>query len=477
MEYILEGHSRENAVHDMLICLLPEEEHTRADCPSSQDWCRVSLEASLAVARVVRGGACTTGSCPFEAAADAEESKRQVSYAIKTALYHALLPHLDEAPAWGSLTGVKPAKPARLALAEGMGEAGAARWLEQRYFTAPSRAVLCVRAAQAALEAEGQMRPKEVQLYVGIPFCPAKCAYCSFVSNGTRKSGHLIEPYLKALHSEIFAAGEPISRNGLNIGSLYIGGGTPTILSSVQLDDLLSGLKASFDLKPCREITVEAGRPETIDAAKLEVMARHKVGRISINPQSMDDNVLAGVGRLHTAKDIEDIYHLARQTADFIINMDIIAGLPGDTDRGLIDSVSRVAALGPENITIHCLARKKGAPLRFGRHGKLKAETLDACYDILHHGGWQPYYLYRQKYIAGGLENVGFAKPGTASYYNICMMEELGDVLALGSGGVTKLCAGGGGRIERLSNPKYPREYIEGAARISDKKRSLAFFE
>ena len=218
---------------------------------------------------------------------------------------------------------------------------------------------------------------------------------------------------------------------------------------------------------------MEAGRPETITEEKLRIMAAHKVSRISINPQTMNDKVLEGVGRRHTAEDIVRCYEMARGVSDFIINMDLIAGLPGDNDDSLIDSVRRVAALDPDNITIHCLARKRGARLYFGPTGELPSETLDACYAILNDLGYEPYYLYRQKYMAGGLENVGFCKKGTASHYNICMMEELSDVIALGSGGVSKLCSQGGRKVNRVVNPKFPKEYIERIETIVKGKEDL----
>ena len=221
------------------------------------------------------------------------------------------------------------------------------------------------------------------------------------------------------------------------------------------------------------EFTVEAGRPETITQEKLQVLAGHGVGRISINPQSMHDEVLREVGRLHTVEQVVQTYELARRTGDFQINMDLIAGLPGDTEEGFLESVEKLIRLEPENITIHCLARKKGSPLRFGKQGQLPAALLDEAYRRLEQAGYEPYYLYRQKYIAGNLENVGFAKKGTICRYNICMMEELCPVVALGASGVTKLCADGGRCVSRIANPKYPKEYIEQGEAIAQGKRAL----
>ena len=461
----------------MLISLLPDEENILCDTREEADCLSLLREEAgmlIAEAQVTLGGKPTCETCIRPAPeADTEEHKRVRTYAVKTALYKALLPHLERKPVWGSLTGVKPAKPVRLALNEGMKPGEVLDWLEQQYDVSESRRKLCLATAVAAWKTEKSLLPRATQLYIGIPFCPAKCSYCSFVSNDMAHFGHLIAPYVEALLREVEAAGEMVRRAGIPIGSIYIGGGTPTTLNEEQLERLLCAVDAAFDRTHCREYTVEAGRPETITRRKLELLKEHGVGRISINPQTMDDAVLAGVGRRHTAQDIRDCFAMARQVGDFLINMDLIAGLPGDTEAGLFESLQQVTALDPAHVTIHCLARKKGARLRFGPTGDLDPAALDKCYAHLAERNYGPYYLYRQKYIAGGLENVGFCRPGTASHYNICMMEELSDVIALGSGGVTKLCAEGGRKIFRLANHKYPKEYIENIDEILRKKREL----
>lgn len=478
MNYCLQGHDRDNGVQEMLISLLPDEPHDRVE-ELSGDGCRsIAWEKDgflCARAEILRGvrRSQAQASVPIPAETDGEEYKRALTYTVKTAVYQALLPMLEQKPAWGSMTGVKPAKPARLAIREGMDPAALEQYLRAHYDVSENRARLCRRAAEYAIRAEDSLLPGETQLYLGIPFCPAKCSYCSFVSNDMARWGFMIQPYLEALLQEVEAGGALLRQHGLPLGSVYIGGGTPTTLDAAQLDTLLAAIRRAFDLSRCREFTVEAGRPETISEEKLRVLQRHGVTRISINPQTMNDRVLQGVGRRHTARDIEECYRMARQMGDFLINMDLIAGLPGDDDASLLESVRRVAALRPDNVTIHCLARKRGARLYFGPTGQLPAETLDACYAHLTALGYEPYYLYRQKYMAGGLENVGFCLPGTASHYNICMMEELSDVLALGSGGVSKLCSENGRRVCRVANPKYPKEYIERIGAIAAEKRRL----
>ena len=474
MRFYLIGHDRVNPVLQLLICLFPDEEHVRGgddEAPFGEfvvSELRRSADGLTAAARDYRGDvreiACPAGLDPDAPA---------VSEYLRRALYLLLAERLDRAPEWGMLTGVKPAKLVRNMMEQGLDAAGAEKRLREAYSVSPRRSRLAVEAGLVSARYRDAMQPRDIDLYIGIPFCPAKCAYCSFVSNDVRRWGHMVEPYVAALLTEVEGMGQVLAQHGRQIRSIYIGGGTPSILSASQLERLLDAVCRHFDRRMLTEFTLEAGRPETITAEKLRIASQYGVGRISINPQTMNEAVLRGVGRLHTARDIVDCYHMARETADFQINMDLIAGLPGDDDESLTDSVTQVLALEPDNITLHCMARKRGAPLRFGATGELAAETVDGCHDMITAAGYAPYYLYRQKYIAGGLENVGFARPGTECRYNVVMMEEIGDVAALGSGGVTKLVYDDG-RIERITNPKYPTEYIDGPEKIRENLSKLA---
>lgn len=468
MRYCLKGHDRVTAVQEILISLLPDEEHLPGD---HGDLLVSDGVAADGMARcytaVRRGGVQHTAECSERYTGGEVERRRALTHVVKQSAYRALLPFLSEKPAWGAMTGVKPAKPVRLALQAGLPFEQADGFLHERYDVEPRRSSMAAQCAWESFKCLEKLSCKEVQLYVGIPFCPAKCRYCSFVSNDVTRFGHLIEPFLAVLHDEIAAAGRAMAQAGVRVGSLYMGGGTPTTLSAAQLDSLLAAIHSAFDLSACREMTVEAGRPETISREKLDACRHWGVGRVSVNPQTMQDDVLRGVGRFHTAEDIRNAYRLVRASGEFCVNMDLIAGLPGDDDRGLLESVRQVADLQPENITLHCLALKKGAPLRFGPRGVLERRVVDRCHDLLAERGYRPYYLYRQKYIAGGLENVGFCRGDTASFYNVCMMEELGSVVALGGGGVTKLCDRTGRNVRRLSNPKYPTEYIAGREQIT----------
>lgn len=477
MQIIIERYpSLETALHETLVCLLPEERHGVGADYGQQGVLRCSLTEDTAsftaCVQAQREGQMQNASFRVEKEGDSPiERKRAATRAAKTAVYRAVLGFLPEPPPWGAMSGVKPAKPLRQAFPQGFTDEEADRLLAERFDIAPSRRRLTIQCARQAMACETALAPNQGALYIGIPFCPSKCVYCSFVSSSTAQSGPLIQPYLEALLGEIRGAGQGLTQSGFTLDSLYIGGGTPTILSAAQLDRLLSA--AEQHLPRPLELTVEAGRPDTITQEKLEMLAAHGVGRISVNPQSMQDQVLAQASRPHTADQIVDCYRLVRRTGDFAVNMDLIAGLPGDTEQGFLDSVDQLIALEPENITIHCLARKKGSPLRFGKQGQLPAALLDEAYGKLERAGYAPYYLYRQKYIAGNLENVGFSKPGQICRYNICMMEELCPVVALGAGGVTKLCADGGRSITRLTNPKYPKEYIDHAQTIAQGKAAL----
>ena len=401
-----------------------------------------------------------------------------VQHALKLAFYKAGTALLGVQPPWGALTGVRPVKLPTRSLLAGATPKQAQRELEKEYFVSRPRAKLAVDCAQASVEVWRSLRPREVSLYTGIPFCPTRCAYCSFVSAGVGRTLELVEPYLEGLLREVEETGRVLREAGLTVRSFYMGGGTPTTLSAEQLDRLLSGCEEHLPLESCAEYTVEAGRPDTITREKLEVLAQHGIGRISINPQTLEDHVLAAIGRKHSAGDIASAYELARSVGFGCINMDLIAGLPQDTFEGFRRSLEGVLDMAPENVTVHTLALKKGSALmETGGQlpsGEEVARMLDWSREILATEGYIPYYLYRQKYMSGALENVGWAKPGTESLYNIVMMEELHTVISLGAGGVTKLT--GGGKILRLTNPKYPQDYLSGLDKVLGQKAEIKDF-
>ena len=407
-----------------------------------------------------------------------EEVYHTVQHALKLAFYKAGTALLGVNPPWGALTGVRPVKLPTRALLAGSTPKQAQKELEKEYFVSPDRAKLAVDCAQASVAAQRSLKEGEVSLYVGIPFCPTRCAYCSFVSADVGRTLKLVEPYVEGLLREVAETGRVLREAGLTIRSFYMGGGTPTTLSAGQMDRLLTQCEECLPLEGCTEYTVEAGRPDTITREKLAVLKAHRIGRISVNPQTLEDHVLEAIGRKHSAGDIREACGLARDVGFDCINMDLIAGLPRDTFDGFRRSLEGVLAMEPENVTVHTLALKKGSTL-MERGGALPggeevARMLDWSRELLTTKGYIPYYLYRQKYMSGSLENVGWAKPGAESLYNIVMMEELHTVVSLGAGGVSKLI--GGGKILRLANPKFPHDYLAGLDKVLAQKQEIAAF-
>ena len=440
-------------------------------------------DRTAVTARVTRPEGTAQGETQVESRLLDEAPERvyhTLQHALKMAFYQAGTEILGQEPPWGALTGVRPVKlPTRCMLAGGTPEQAQAE-LEGEYRVSPLRAKLAVDCAQASLAVDREVREDQVSLYIGIPFCPTRCAYCSFVSADVGRTLKLVEPYLEAVLEEVEYTGRVLRESGLSIHSLYVGGGTPTTLSARQLERLFSSARAHLPLETCVEYTVEAGRPDTITREKLEVLRDQGVERISINPQTLEDEVLAAIGRKHSAQDILDAYALAREVGFDSINMDLIAGLPRDSFEGFRRSMEGVLALRPENVTVHTLALKKGSRLMEEGGalpgGEETARMLDFSRDTLREAGFLPYYLYRQKYMSGSLENVGWCLPGKESVYNIIMMEELQTVVSIGGGGVTKLVDRKNGRIVRLPNPKYPHDYLSSRDKILAQKDEIAAF-
>ena len=475
MDIILRGHDYKYAVEQMLLTLYPEERPVYPGSPSGDDCVSVTLRRSgrfvTASCRLVREGRTAFGRAQFACgrARERTDEMRLEQRIVKLAFYRAALAHGHEKPVWGSLTGVRPAKFfANLVERDGLSPAGAERSLVRDHGVDPDRAALCARAAAAARRVRDLLAPEDVCLYIGIPYCPTRCDYCSFVSVDAPRLLKTIPDYLNALEREMAAAAKAVEDSGRRVVSVYIGGGTPTTLSAAQLAGLIARTREYFDLSACREFTVEAGRPDTVTAEKLAALAAGGVDRVSVNPQTMSDAILAAIGRRHTVQQVLDAVTLVRRGGDFTLNMDLIAGLPGDTPESFGDTLSAVLALDPENVTVHTLALKKGS--RFLTEGAALPDgdavgkMLDAARKRLTAAGYGPYYLYRQKFMSGSFENVGWTKPGHENLYNICIMEELCPIIAMGAGGSTKLTAPGGA-LKRLMAPKYPKEYME---RIED---------
>ena len=486
MRLYFSGHDCRYAAEQSLLMLFPGEKPEYPEGSPSGERCelRVSRGAKYTVctALLVRSGAAFRGRAQAENPDPADEYALRgcENRLVKLAFYRAALASGLPKPEWGSLSGVRPAKLMDAYLREGLSPRAAKGRFMREYFVSGSRAQLCLDAALAAQEAARSLDERDVCLYVGIPFCPTRCAYCSFVSQSVEKSMKLMEPFLDALLLDIRATAAETRRAGLRPVALYMGGGTPTTLSAAQLDRLCAALEREFDLSALREYTVEAGRPDTITAEKLRVLRAHGVVRVSVNPQTMSDSVLEAIGRRHTAQDIVDALALVRECGGFEVNMDLIAGLPTDTAGGFSRTLDTVLSLAPENVTVHTLSLKRGSGLTLaGRPlpeaGEVRA-MLDEAMERLAGSGYAPYYLYRQKNMAGGFENVGWTKPGSENLYNICIMEELCSILAMGAGGSTKLVADGGKRIKRFIAPKYPQEYINAAPGFAAGKERIGEF-
>ena len=469
MRLYFTGHDYKYAAEQMLLTLFPEQ---RPEYPEGKpDSDRIELKLShgdkftTASCRMVLGGKVYHGRAAVRRELLTSEllTDRYCQRLIKNAMYRAALASGAHRPAWGALTGVRPGKIFCSLLAAGLSEDEATRRFIDEYDVTPKRAALCRDTSRETVKAVSELGEKDVCLYVGIPFCPTRCAYCSFVAQSVEKSFSLVEPYLEALFDEITAAGQLVREMGLNIKSFYMGGGTPTTLTAGQMDRLLTKLEQNFDFGGLAELTIEAGRPDTIDEEKLRVLRAHNTTRVSINPQTMEDNVLAAIGRRHTADDIRRAMEQVRAAGFPHVNMDLIAGLPEDTPEGFARSLDEVISMGADNITVHTLSLKKGSRITLEGSripgAEEVAEMLDYADPTLRKNGFAPYYLYRQKYMSGSFENVGWTKPGGTGLYNIYIMEELHSILSLGAGGSTKMV--GGGQIRRAFNAKYPREYID----------------
>ncbi|MBQ7541548.1 MAG: coproporphyrinogen dehydrogenase HemZ [Clostridia bacterium] len=413
---------------------------------------------------------------------DAPDLSEAQELAASLAIYRLLWRRTGYTPPWGMLTGVRPSK-LMITLIHEMGEDGARRYFEETLLVQPDKTALAMAVARQEDRILRASRPDSFSLYLSVPFCPSRCSYCSFVSHsiGSASAKKLVEPYVALLLREIEQTGA-IARNlGLRLETVYIGGGTPTTLSASQLSAVCGALAANFPMDTAREFTVEAGRPDTVTREKLETLLRAGVTRISINPQTLNDDVLVHIGRRHTAKEAVDCFRLAREIGFDNINMDLIAGLETDTPPSFRRTLDGISALSPENITVHTLALKRSSRMVTEENaqaegGAAVAEMLSDAQKMLTLGGYTPYYMYRQSRCVGNFENVGWCRPGTEGLYNVYMMEEVHTVLACGAGAVTKLREPHGKQIERVFNFKYPYEYISRFDELAERKTRIKTF-
>ncbi len=391
-----------------------------------------------------------------------------VRNAVKGAFFEAAVEYTGITPPWGEFSGIRPVKymsslssDINIAKANFMNTLGVSR----------EKAELCERVMQTRKNMYFEQGVKDFSLYISIPFCPSRCTYCSFISQAGEKMLSLIPDYLAALCTELNSVGAIAKKHSLKLHSIYIGGGTPGILSSRESEMLLATIARSFDLSHLKEYTVEVGRPDVVTVEKLKVLRAFGVDRISINPQTLNDSVLSAIGRKHTAKQFYEAYNVAEKIGFKSINTDIIVGLPDDTPESFRNTLSGIMSLSPGNITVHSLCLKKSSWLRVDDNtgflkNKAAIEMSDYANTVLLQNGYEPYYMYKQKNAVGSLENTGFCKERLASYYNIIMMDDIQNVIGVGAGSTTKLFSNSDPL--RVYNCKYPFEYISHKQKLQE---------
>ncbi|MBE6530740.1 MAG: coproporphyrinogen dehydrogenase HemZ [Ruminococcaceae bacterium] len=447
-----------------------ESSEQRADTPSLYLKTNKTDEGICAIAELSIGDKRSSAEKTVAFSADRSE-ERTLKIAVGAAILAAAGELVGYRPSWGMLIGVRPSKVATEMLNSGMSKTRVKKILTSDYLVIPKKATLAVDVALNEKRISGEVGTKDCSVYISIPFCPSRCSYCSFVSYTSKKLLSLIPEYLERLMCDIENNFKVISELGLNVKTVYIGGGTPTILDAEQLRKLLSKIASLTDVSKLTEFTLEAGRPDTITAEKFAVAKEYGVTRVSVNPQTLCDDVLCGIGRSHNVDDFFRAYDIAKNSGIKTINVDLIAGLPGDNFKLFSSSYDSILQLRPENITVHTFCIKKSADVLrhnshiYSIHGGDAGKCVDYSQIKAIQNGYMPYYMYRQKNTVGNYENVGFSLEGHEGLYNIYMMEELHSIFAAGAGAVTKLVDNTGSdvsgkSIERLFNQKYPYEYL-----------------
>ena len=473
MNIRITGEGNLNAYYVQTLCLLYfPGEGFKID--ENSRWCHVHIEKyeDKSTSTVQLGdnkeGICYIGRGSVnysELASDDEDKADKISCGL--AFMEAAGKFTGYTPPWGILTGVRPARVVSALIDSGMSADEAAEYLTRIYKVSPVKASLAANVSVTENRVVAKDQSKECSIYIAIPFCPSRCRYCSFVSVSSPGLLKLIPDYIPALKKDILNITDTIKSLGLHVASVYIGGGTPSILTAEQIRDLLDFINYAVDA-PIPEFTFEAGRPDTITKDKLSAIAESGVTRISVNTQTLNNDILAGVGRNHTAEQFFEAYALAKEAGIRHINVDLIAGLPGEDSASFISAASKITELRPEAITVHTFTVKRssdyGLSDLYSRESMDAAEAVDSSSKIITDAGYIPYYMYRQKNTVGNLENVGYSLPDSEGMYNIYMMEEVHTVFGAGASAVTRLTltdpATGEQIIERLFEPKYPYEYL-----------------
>ena len=406
---------------------------------------------------------------------------KEAEYELAVLLFNCLHKLTGYITPWGILTGVRPVKLMKKLMAQ-QGRESAEKCFKERFFVSEDKIKLCAECAESENRIISTATPELFDLFISIPFCPSRCSYCSFVSHSVEQAKKLIPKYVELLCGEIEETAKIAKAKGLKLCTVYIGGGTPTSISAKQLEKILLAVKISFDISNIREYTVEAGRPDTVTEEKLAVLKANGVTRISINPQTMNDRVLETIGRRHTAEQTVNAFQTARAAGFENINMDLIAGLPGEDTESFVRTMKIINELDPESVTVHSLSMKRASNLTQtdkafdGSQGKTASEMLKYCYQNMKENGLSPYYMYRQSKTVGNLENVGYSKPGKECLYNVFIMDETHTILACGASAVTKLRNPHGEEITRIFNYKYPYEYINNYETVLNRKKGITEF-
>lgn len=470
MNYVLKGHNYVDDVVSVIMMFYPNDKYIQTDNAGEGITVVSSLENMMA-----KGELYIDGKLRGKYTAGAEnDSQREIKRVIGLSIAKAVNSVLNISLPWGILTGVRPAKLVSEAWAEGLDTDEIIKIFKEKYLVSDEKLDLMIKVAGEEKKiVEGGIG--KTGLYIGIPFCPTRCLYCSFTSYPLKQYSNRVDDYINALIKEMEYV-KPYFENR-EIESIYIGGGTPTSLNEKQLEKLLKNVEKCFKI-PC-EFTVEAGRPDTVTEEKLKILKEHNVSRISINPQTLNDDTLRLIGREHSTEMFCNAFEMARKTGHSHINTDIILGLPGEGEREVVNTMEGLMKLSPESITVHTLAVKRASRLKetLDRYNMTDACKMDKLIsisrDYTERMGMLPYYMYRQKNMVGNFENVGYCKPGCQCVYNVAIMEEKQTIVALGAGGSTKIVDNKLNKIERIFNVKSVDDYISRIDEMLERKNVL----
>lgn len=478
IKYIIRGHELHHEVQSIIQIFYPNLHYYQIDHVEKQ---------GMVIVSIIRNGICSalaysdgekiaesSVAMAFDSNVFLMDKKKEMKRFIKTSIYNMLSSYTGVKISWGILTGIRPAKNVNELWEKGANDEQVRDILTNKYLVDANKVNLAIEVAHAEQQILKTNDGKKASIYIGIPFCPTRCLYCSFTSFSLSQYGNKVDAYLDALIKEIMYIAQYSKR--YEIESIYIGGGTPTSLNEVQLEFLLSTIENSFDLSNVKEYTVEAGRPDTITSHKLQIMKNYNVSRISINPQTMNQRTLDIIGRRHSVRDIINIFDTARRLGHNNINMDIILGLPGETPEDIENTMIEISKLAPDNVTVHTLAVKRASRLKEDIEGYefTQASAIDKMLSITAHYAknmqMHPYYMYRQRNMVGNFENIGYCKPDTECIYNIQIMEEKQTILSAGAGSTTKIVYNDG-KIDRIFNVKSLQDYINRIDEMIERKK------